>query len=1162
MKKIYLLILVMFIGIWSMNAQKPIPKTSWSLVSVDSEETTGEDGAATNSFDGDVGTFWHTDWATTGDPYPHEIVIDLGASYDIIGFQFTPRTGNTAGVPDTFALFISTDNVTWDSVAGGLWDAPYDVVRTEAFTKTGQYFRFVGVSGQGTYLHTVCAEFDILVLGADFEADQTTIMRDGSVNFTDLSGNSPVKWVWTFEGGTPATSTDQHPSVTYNTAGNYDVQLISIPDVGDPSQNDTTTYTNYITVDIPNISQADWSVVYVNSTYGTQVAENVFDGDPGTIWHSDWAAGDPYPHTIIIDLGATYDMEGFSYTPRSAGGNGTVDEYEFYVTKDLPSDIKDGTWGTAVSSGTWFAPWDVVRSEFFGTSTIGRYIIFYMLSEKTDASYASCSEINVKGELYGAAFTANKTEIFATQSVDFTDLSSGTPSAWEWTFTGGDPATSADQNPSGIKYTAGGSFDVQLVMTPPSGVGDNDTLVKAGYINVQASPTAKPVSTDGWSVVYVDSEEPGQVAEHVFDLDPETIWHTGWSAGDIPYPHELVIDLGANYELVGFAYSPRSGGGNGTVSQYEFLTSIDAELYDLADSGTWVDNWSDTRTEMFAAPVTSRFIKFLAKSEKAGNAWASCSELVVFVTITGVEFGSNETFIEKAGEIDFVDFSAGDPTGWSWTFEGGTPSSSTEQSPLGIVYNDLGTFDVTLITTGGTAPGTLTKTDYVTVDYAIPGIGTGVYIDTVEIGKVMANYTQRDGGYVDYTDIAPTLIKGETYSLKVTHVDPWGGYDTRQGVWIDWNNDGFLDVDTETMLDDTIPVNFTVPATAVLGTTRMRVLGRLWGGTPDPYEKVDYGEIEDYSIVVADLAAGVPVAAFSADTTKGCEGSMIITYTDESTNTPTSWAWTFAGGTPASSDLQNPVVSYEAAGTFDVSLTATQTSGTDDEVKAAFITVNGLPAVLAGDDDKVCRKTEVTLSGAGADSYEWNNGVVDGVAFIPTDSLAYIVTGTDANGCVNTDTVSIALEAQVDTLVTMSGTTLTANAAGATLQWIDCSDGSAVSGETNAAFTPTANGDYAVVVNDGTCSDTSSCYTVVVVGIFDNDPNREVSIYPNPSQGQFNVILNKADATIKVYNSLGTLVLTREKATKNELIELNVKGLYIIEVESDGKLYTRRLVIQ
>lgn len=84
-------------------------------------------------------------------------------------------------------------------------------------------------------------------LSVDFTSDVTDVCVGGSVNFTDLSV-SATSWNWTFEGGTPATSTDQNPTVTYNTTGDFDVTL----EVGDGTTTLTLSETDYISVtDIP-----------------------------------------------------------------------------------------------------------------------------------------------------------------------------------------------------------------------------------------------------------------------------------------------------------------------------------------------------------------------------------------------------------------------------------------------------------------------------------------------------------------------------------------------------------------------------------------------------------------------------------------------------------------------------------------------------------------------------------------------------------------------------------------------------------------------------------------------------------------------------------------------------------------------------------------------
>ncbi len=91
------------------------------------------------------------------------------------------------------------------------------------------------------------------------------------------------------------------------------------------------------------------------------------------------------------------------------------------------------------------------------------------------------------------------------------------------------------------------------------------------------------------------------------------------------------------------------------------------------------------------------------------------------------------------------------------------------------------------------------------------------------------------------------------------------------------------------------------------------------------------------------LAPQPPVAAFTGTPTTVTVGQN-VTFTDQSTNTPTSWSWTFEGGTPATSTAQNPVVTYNTVGTYDVTLVATNAQGSDSEAKVDYITVNTAPA--------------------------------------------------------------------------------------------------------------------------------------------------------------------------------------------------------------------------
>src|SRR5690606_6463646 len=76
---------------------------------------------------------------------------------------------------------------------------------------------------------------------------------------------------------------------------------------------------------------------------------------------------------------------------------------------------------------------------------------------------------------------------------------------------------------------------------------------------------------------------------------------------------------------------------------------------------------------------------------------------------------------------------------------------------------------------------------------------------------------------------------------------------------------------------------------------------------------------------------------------------------------------------------------------------------------SVIITVNPLPNVTAGNDFAICDGDAVTLNGAGANTYIWDQGVSDGIAFIPVNTATYTVIGTDNYGCQNTAQVTVTI---------------------------------------------------------------------------------------------------------------------------------------------------------
>lgn len=155
-----------------------------------------------------------------------------------------------------------------------------------------------------------------------------------------------------------------------------------------------------------------------------------------------------------------------------------------------------------------------------------------------------------------------------------------------------------------------------------------------------------------------------------------------------------------------------------------------------------------------------------------------------------------------------------------------------------------------------------------------------------------------------------------------------------------------------------------------------------------------------------------PVADFDADPTEGCT-PLTVFFDDQSLNNPTSWAWSFPGGTPSSSVAQNPVINYNTPGIYNVTLTVSNAQGNNSITRTNFIQVFADPVA---DFDYFIDENSVDFNNQSlfADSYLWDFG--DGNTSTQTNPLHqyeedgfYTVTLTAFNDC-GSDTYTVTFE--------------------------------------------------------------------------------------------------------------------------------------------------------
>ena len=627
-----------------------IPQTSWSIFFVDSEELVGEFAPATNAIDGDLDTFWHTEWLNNNPPHPHEIQINLGASYDINAFRYLPRQFGSNGRIRNYEFYVSVDGVNWGSpVASGTWTKNTSEKRVTFATKTGQFVRLIALSSFNSQPWTSLAELNVEGVSTsgnqapdgviNSPSSDVTISVGDFVDFTgtgtDPDGNTPLSYFWNFGGGATNSTLEDPGQVQFNVAGTYNVSFTVTDSLGlsDQSPAQVTVTVNGAGSGI--ISQAGWSLLFVDSEELVgefAPATNAFDGDANTIWHTEWLNNSPtHPHETQIDLGADYDMNEFRYLPRPSQQNGRVRNYEFYISSDGVN------WGAPVVSGT-FANTGSEKEVSFALTT-GRYIRFVALSEVNSNPWTSMAELNVLGVMSGGGGgnlapngiidspTAD-VDINVGQSVIFegtgTDPDGDIPLGYFWDFAGG-AANSTLEDPGAIQFNSPGNFFVTFTVTDSKGLSDASPDSVQVNVTDGSDPT---IPQSSWSLDFVTSEETiaeDNSAINGFDGDSNTLWHTEWSNGP-DLPHEIQINLGSVYEIDTFRYFPRQFGTNGRILNYEFYVSNDSVNWGNAvASGNFADNKSEKSVSFPTA--TGQYVRLVSLSTRGSGDWTSMAEL-------------------------------------------------------------------------------------------------------------------------------------------------------------------------------------------------------------------------------------------------------------------------------------------------------------------------------------------------------------------------------------------------------------------------------------------------------------------------------------------------------------------------------------------------------
>lgn len=178
-----------------------------------------------------------------------------------------------------------------------------------------------------------------------------------------------------------------------------------------------------------------------------------------------------------------------------------------------------------------------------------------------------------------------------------------------------------------------------------------------------------------------------------------------------------------------------------------------------------------------------------------------------------------------------------------------------------------------------------------------------------------------------------------------------------------------------------------------------------------------------------------------------------------------------------------------------------------------------------------------------------------------------VVTWTfdDGHGNYSTQLQNIIING-LNTSVMQSGITLVAEMVGVSYQWIDCNNNNAeIVGETGQSFTVSTNGNYAVIVDNGNCSDTSECITVNDLGIYENQ-NLSIEIYPNPSSHTVHINSKNPIQKILITDLAGSIIL-EQNLTPEHFAKVNIsslsEGIYLLKaIDKNGLSVIKKIIKQ
>jgi len=787
----------------------------------------------------------------------------------------------------------------------------------------------------------------------------TTFNNEGSaplaVRFKDASIGEITSWTWDFGDG--GSSTEKNPSHTYSKPGNYAVSLTVTGPEGS-RKSDLSMILVTSSVSMPK------AVINADQTNGTAPLTVTFtDGSTGAIKQRNWNFGDTSTSSDANPV-HTYTKPGV-YTASlivtgPAGENRTDEQIVVRDMEDSP----------IVRSTELPVPVSTVQADDDTQSKIQQIQLSTIVPHNTevpaipeDGQPETPISYESNTESPGILVTTDRTTGPAPLTVSFSSNSALKVDRYEWLF--GDGSSSGEERPVHT-YDTPGSYDLTLLLSGPDGQGrkvipayitvtesepvssdiipepvplSEPTLVQQNHTGLTANISADIVNGTAPLKVSFQADPTGIIDGYAWDFGDggssyeQNPIHTYATEGnysvklviagkggsdEIRLNNTITVLIGMKTPVSGFTASPVFGyaplnvsftdTSSGSISQYEW------------SMGDGTSSSEQNPSHQYTEPGV--YTVGLVVSGQAGNSAEVKKDLITVESLPAApiaRFKADKRSGTAPLDIQFQDLSSGVVTSWNWDLGDGTITD--EKDPV-MKYTKAGVYAVTLTVIGPGGKDVAVRRGYITVsEPEIPPVAV-IYAEPVEGPAPMT---------VKFLDMSTGLVTGWNWDLGdgtvSTNKNPTHIYQSEGTYSVNLHVSGPDGENGTTTLIRVSPHEQSGEKSEIQSPVLdLPSIEPVTSGNVSNESDFQNSSIEEQENQIS--GSEKPVAAFSLSGRSG-KSPLTITFHDRSTGDVTGWQWVFGDG--ETSDLKDPIHTYQQPGIYTVALAVTGPDGTSQK---------------------------------------------------------------------------------------------------------------------------------------------------------------------------------------------------------------------------------------